>query len=455
MNKKFKMAVLGLAISCTFFAGCSNKDNDKKQEASSTDSSEVVEIEYWHTMSAEKGKAMDMVVDDFNNTIGKERGIKVKSVYQGDDVNEKLKTLSQSKDTANFPDVAQIAGPATPSVMNYEQTVTPEEMYKKGKDIIVPKEDLVENASRTFTYKDELKAMPFNVSSILLYYNVNAFKEAGLDPDKAPETIADLAEYSKKLAKKDGDNTVYGLNVQVKRYQLANWLGGQGEYNFIGNNEGGRSGMMTEVTAKEELRKYLTEWKKVVESGGYQAVENNINEEFALGLHSMVIMSSARIEIVSNLVGDKFEWKTARLPKVDKNDKGGTATGGSGTAFFNKGDDKKLTASWLFAQYLASPKAQIVFDTNTGYLPVNKKAVEDEEFKKYLDENPNYKVAVDQMFESNPNVQEPFDIINWEINDIVDSQMLEFAENPDVDKTTDNIINQCNEKLKEYENANK
>ena len=59
------------------------------------------------------------------------------------------------------------------------------------------------------------------------------------------------------------------------------------------------------------------------------------------------------------------------------------------------------------------------------------------------------------MFESNPNVQEPFDIINWEINDIVDSQMLEFAENPDVDKTTDNIINQCNEKLKEYENANK
>lgn len=453
--KKNIFASFALVISLAGLLSSCGKSNDVSTDSENSDTSDKITIEYWHTMSAEKGEAMDEIVKDFNEGLGKEKGIQVKSVYQGDDVNEKLKTLSQSNDSANFPDVAQVAGPATPSVMNYEQTVTPEQMYNKGEDIIVPKEDLVANAVRTFTYNDELKVMPFNVSSILLYYNVDAFKEAGLDPEKAPETIDELADYAKKLKKKDGDIERHGLNVQVKRYQLANWIGGQGEYNFIGNNEGGRAGIMSEVTAKDEIEKFLNEWKKVVDSGGYQPIENNINEEFGLGLHAMVIMSSARIETITNLVGDKFEWKTANLPKVDAKDTGGIATGGSGTAFFNKGDEEKLKAAWIFTQYLASPEAQAKFDMNTGYLPVNSKTIEIDEFKTFLTENQNYKVAIDQMSNSNPYVQEPFDIINWEINDIIDAQMMEFAKGQDVTTTTNNIVEQCNEKLGAYAELNK
>ncbi len=462
-NKKTLKSMLLIAIltmSTILFVACGGGDGDTNQAATSqsdgAESDSGTTIEYWHTMSEEKAIAMDLVVDEFNNTIGKERGIVVNSVYQGNDTNEKLKTLSLADDTENFPDVSQVAGPATPSVMNYAQTVTPQEMYDKGENIIVEFDELVPNAVRTFTYDGELKVMPFNVSSILLYYNVDAFVEAGLDPDTPPETIEELAEYAEALTVKDGDDVVrHGLNVQVKRYQLSNFVGSQGEFNFIGNNEGGRAGMMTEVTAGAEIEKFLNEWKKVVDSGGYQAVENNINEEFSLGLHGMAIMSSARIETITNLVDGKFEFRTANLPKVDANDTGGTATGGSGVAFFDKGDEDKLTAAWIFTQYLASADAQKVFDINTGYLPVNKSTIEDPEFEEYLEENLNFKVAVMQMSNSHPNVQEPFDIINWEVNDIVDAQMLEFAEGQDVQTTKDNIVNQINEKLKAHAEANK
>ena len=44
----------------------------------------------------------------------------------------------------------------------------------------------------------------------------------------------------------------------------------------------------------------------------------------------------------------------------------------------------------------------------------------------YLEENLNYKVAVDQMNASNPNVQEPFDIINWEMDEVIRNNMEEF-----------------------------
>lgn len=209
-------------------------------------------------------------------------------------------------------------------------------------------------------------AMPFNASSILLYYNKTMFEEAGLDPENPPATIAEMADACSKLVEKDGDNvTRYGLNVAVRRYQFVNWIGGQGDYNFVGDNEGGRAGMMTKLTCDEDgtLDKFLTEWEKVIKSGGYKPTEDNINEEFAMQLFGMAVMSSARIGTINSLVGDNFEWGTAPLPKVDANDKGGTAIGGSCEAIFNKGDEDQVDASWIFTQYLASPEVQAKFDS--------------------------------------------------------------------------------------------
>lgn len=419
---------------------------------------ENVTIEYWHTMSGVNGEAMEEIVKDFNDTIGKERGITVDSVFQGDDVSEKLKTLAQANDTANFPNVAQIVGAGIPSALNYEQLVKVEDMYTAGNDIIVAKEDLNKNSVRAFSYQDELIAMPFNVSSILLYYNKDMFEEVGLDPENPPATIAEMADACAKLMQKDGDEvTRYGLNVAVRRYQMANWIGGQGEYNFFGDNEGGRAGMMTKVTFGEDgtLDKYLTEWEKVIATGGYKEIEDNINEEFALQLFGMAIMSSARIGKIDALVGDTFEWSTAPLPKVDANDKGGTAVGGSCAAMFNKGDQAQVDASWLFVQYLATPEVQAKFDAATGYLPVNEKTFEVDSMVQYLEENPNFKVAVDQMQASHEYVQEPFDIINWEIDEVIKNNMAEFgAGNQDKDTTLNNIVDQCNEKLAAYVRAN-
>lgn len=453
--KMKKVISLGLAAAMTvsLLTACG-----QTTEESSTSSDGNVQIEYWHTMSGVNGEAMEAVVNTFNETVGAENGITVKSVYQGDDVSEKLKTLAQANDTKNFPNVAQIVGAGVPSALDYEQLIKVEDMYEKGENITVAKEDLDEHSVRAFSYQDELICMPFNVSSILLYYNKDMFEEVGLDPENPPQTIAEMAEACEKLLVKDGDTvTRYGLNVAVRRYQLANWIGGQGEYNFFGNNEGGRAGMMTEVTFGEDgsLDKFLTEWQKVVDTGAYKEVEDNINEEFSMGLFGMAIMSSARIGTIDSLVGDKFEWATAPLPKVDAADTGGTAVGGSCLAMFDKGDEAQVDASWIFTQYLASPEAQIAFDTATGYLPVNTKVYDEADMQTYMEENPNYTVAVDQMRNSNANVQEPFDIINWELDEIIKNNMAEFgAGNQDKDTTCTNIVEQCNEKLAEYARAN-
>jgi multiple sugar transport system substrate-binding protein len=54
------------------------------------------------------------------------------------------------------------------------------------------------------SYKGKLYAMPFDTDTRGLYYNLDVFKEVGLDPNKPPTTISQLDEYAAKLTKKDG-----------------------------------------------------------------------------------------------------------------------------------------------------------------------------------------------------------------------------------------------------------
>lgn len=75
--------------------------------------------------------------------------------------------------------------------------------------------------------------------------------------------------------------------------------------------------------------------------------------------------------------------------------------------------------------------------------------------KKYYEENPQYKVALDQMKEANPLSQEPLDLTYNEINGIITEIMLEFCQgNLGVDETVNKIVERCNDALDEYHSVN-
>lgn len=449
MKKSLTILIALLMATVLFASGAS-------ESAAKTDSN-VRTVEFWHTMSGVNATAIEKIATSFNETIGKEKGIVVKAVYQGNDNSEKLKTLAQAGDYKNFPDVAQIAGAGIPSAYTYDQLLTVAEAMTLP-NTTLSLDDIEPNMLRSYNYAGEQIGMPVSCSALLLYYNKDMLEEAGYD--RAPETIAELAEYCEKLkvVNENGEVERYGLNVAIRRYQMANYIGSQGEYNFFGDNEGGRTAPMTKVTFGEDgtLRAFLTEWEKVIKSGGYKATEDDINEEFALGIHAMVNMSSARIGKIKALVGDSFNWGVAANPKVNADDKGGVAVGGSCVVMFDKsGDSAQTEATWEFVQYMVSPSVQFQFHKDTGYIPVNKMVYEEEGIDEWFEENPAYKVAVDAIHASNPNVQEPFDIINWEIDSVIKNHMVAFANGTEtLDECHDGIVNECNEKLAAYHAAN-
>lgn len=455
MQKKTMMKGLSLLLCGAMFlgmTGCGKKE-EKAETTAKKESGDATEVVFWHSYSGATEEALKSIIDGYNEGRGKEKNIHVELVYQGYEGTDKVTLAYQTKDYDNAPDINVGLTSTLPSVMDMGWSVSAQDfMEKEGAE--VTKDTFYEQLQRACTYKDEMVAIPFSNSIPLLYYNVDMLKEAGFT--EPPKTMDELTEYVEALTVKEGDEVKrYGLNMQVKRYQLMQFCVSQNENSFFGDKEGGRTDVMEKITAGEDgtMEAFLEKLQALLETGGYKYVEDNINEEFAQGLSAMVIMSSSRLGTMDELMDGKY--MTAFLPKVNEEDTNGAAVGGSCLNIFDRGDEERLDAAWDVVQYCVSPESQYTFSTASGYLPVNVECENMEEMKKYYEEKPQYRVALDQMKAANPLSQESFDPTYNEINGIITETMLEFCQGPkNVEETVTSIVDQCNASLDEYHAAN-
>src|SRR5690554_3251519 len=159
-----------------------------------------VVITWWHPNSGLAGKATDTLIDRFNETVGARQGILVQGVYQGkaNDVLTKSKAIMQSSSTRDLPDLVQLDGAAVLDVRDDKSVIYMEELAKAdGYDL----SQVLDAARLSVTYRDTMIAMPFNASTILLYYNKSAFDEVGITAP--PKTLDEVAQAAAKLKQTD------------------------------------------------------------------------------------------------------------------------------------------------------------------------------------------------------------------------------------------------------------
>ena len=68
-------------------------------------------------------------------------------------------------------------------------------------------EDYVASAWNQLFWEGEMYCMPAELDARALFWNKGLFKEAGLDPERPPVTIAELDEYAEKLTEKRSDGS--------------------------------------------------------------------------------------------------------------------------------------------------------------------------------------------------------------------------------------------------------
>ena len=96
-----------------------------------------------------------------------------------------------------------------------------------GQDIVIPLDELIKADAAQVKMDDFFPAfmlnstpggkvwsIPFQRSTPVMYYNKDAFKEVGLDPNKPPQTRAEMVAAAKKLTKQEGGRTTrWGLAI--------------------------------------------------------------------------------------------------------------------------------------------------------------------------------------------------------------------------------------------------
>lgn len=84
----------------------------------------------------------------------------------------------------------------------------------------IDKDTLIPAMYNNLKWKGKTYGSPMNYTSLLLYYNKDMFKEAGLDPNNPPRTWKELKEYALKLTKdtnNDGKVDQYGFVIAAKQ----------------------------------------------------------------------------------------------------------------------------------------------------------------------------------------------------------------------------------------------
>lgn len=378
-----------LLASCAVLFGLSSmvacsqdqKEEDKKEESNIVTTIEnPVEIEFWHAMSGPNETAVNHLVDEFNATVGKEKGITVKPVYQGayNDLKSKITAAIKAK---SAPAIAQ----AYPDwVAEYLQSgaVVALDDYIFDKEVGIENFDDIAKAYRDENSQYEggkFYSLPFNKSTEVLYYNKTFFDENNLE---VPTTWEELEEVSKTITELTG-NPAFGFDSAENAFlTLVKQFGG--EYT---NNEG--EVLFGESDAAVKMLEMI---KKNTDAGYWRlpGEDKYMSGPFTSGLVQMFIGSTSGAAHVINGLKDTnaFEWSAAPIPQKSEETKA-VIQQGTNVVVMKQGSttDEQVYAAYEFAKFLGTHDANLYWTMNTGYLPIRQTVVDSEEYQNYIVES--------------------------------------------------------------------
>ena len=405
----------------------------------------VETVTVWHSNSGKAGAAFDQIVEDFNATIGKEKGIEIEPVYQGlaNDVLTKVKAAA-SADLSSLPDIAQMDATSCLDMMNADYLITIDEL---GFDTSI----LLPQAVEAFSSYKGLLGLPFSCSLLLAYYDKTLFDSLGLEP---PRTLDELTGIAPLIGAKDssGKVTRYAMAGVPTTYELGAFIGAQEGLSYFVDNENGHAGTPTEVLFGKEgtFRNFLEYWKKLADTGYLNSIGSGTTTEFAAGRTAMILASSSSLTRILADVSGRFEVGTAFVPMTDEDATGGVNIGGDALFCFSGSDAVKTVLG-----YLTSPDVQMMWAKETGYIAVNTGIYDDPDYIGFLKENPAYSKAVEEMHASNPKVVGIWLPSAYQIYYSFQSNVMDVAEgNKSIDQAVDDMVATVQDALDTYAAAN-
>lgn len=356
-------------------AGCSSNETGTKEKT---------EIDFWFPVAVggDIANIVDGIVADFEK---ENPDIKVNAKYGGSYA-ETMTQVMASTQGGNPPELAVLFSIDLFTLLENDliEELTP--LFEK-EDL----NDFYDAFMANSSIGDKVYSLPFQRSTIVLYYNKDAFKEAGLDPEAPPENWDQLVEYGKKLTKNGGKDQ-WGLEIPSTGYQywMFQALALQTEDNIM--SEDGKEVYFDAPYAKEAMEYWLSLGKehKIMPEGVIEWA--TVPSDFLSGKTAMMYHTTGNLTNVKN--NADFDFGVSFLPA---NNQYGSPTGGGNIYLFKDLPEANKKAAIKFMEFLTEPERVAQWSIDTGYVATRESAYETDLLKKYVEEFPPALVAREQL----------------------------------------------------------
>ncbi|MFQ5956075.1 MAG: sn-glycerol-3-phosphate ABC transporter substrate-binding protein UgpB [Kiloniellales bacterium] len=359
----------------------------------------AIEIQWWHAMGGALGDKLNEIAEGFNKS---QSAYKIVAVHKGNYTETMTAGIAAFR-AGKPPHIMQVFEVGTATMMGAKGAIVPVyELMAEAGEPFDPKAYLPTVTGYYTTPDGKMLSMPFNSSTPILYFNKEAFRLAGLDPNKPPKTWPEVGAYAKKtqaVGYPCGFTTAWQSWVQIENFSA--W------HNVpIGTKANGFEGLDTKFTFNSPLHvrhiQQLADWQKqkIFDYGGRRG---NSQAKFTSGQCAMFMQSSAGYAGIKRTT-TTFQFGTGMLPYWPdaKGAPQNTIIGGATLWVMGGHKPEEYKGVAKFFSYLSRPEVQAGWHQFTGYLPITLAAYELTKKQGFYDKNPGTETALLQMTRAAP-----------------------------------------------------
>jgi sn-glycerol 3-phosphate transport system substrate-binding protein len=274
-------------------------------------------------------------------------------------------------------------------------------------DVILPISDIASSAEdeewmagfypafmKDGQFEGQTYGIPFQRSTPVFYYNKDAFRAAGLDPESPPSTWEEMIEVGKALTLKDDNGNVTQWGTRIPTLGLGGaWLFGGlvVSMNDVLTTETGTEARMdtpATVASLEFLLELANEG--VMAPGGISW--GDTPKAFLEGQTASIWTSTGNLAFIEE--NAEFDWGVGFLPGGNGP---GAPIGGGNFYIFQDTTEGERAAALDFIKFMTSPASAAKWSIATGYVAPRPDTWETPEMQAYVERLPQALVALEQL----------------------------------------------------------
>ena len=339
-------------------------------------------------VGGDAAKLIDQMTADFN---AENPDVQVQAVYTGnyDDTVTAIQTAIQG---GNAPDLFVSLATQRFTMADTKMAMPLDDLIAADPEGQAFVDDFIDGFMLDSYVDGSIYSIPFRRSTMVMFYNKDAFEEVGLDPEAPPTTWDEMVEYAQKLTNENR----YGVGIALNS--------GSAQWAFTGfslqnctNGVGLMSADGKEVYFNtpeniEALQLWLDLQNKYMCMAPGIVQWTDLPTQFLAGEVAMIYHTTGNLTNIRN--NATFDFGVCFLPAGRQY---GAPTGGGNFYITNGISEERQKAAWEFIKFCCSTERAAQWSIDTGYVATRESCYETQLLKDYYADFPQALVAYEQL----------------------------------------------------------